>query len=172
MKHRSRKGMRGGSSDVYVDEVTGDVAGDYSGDVVPDTEVVGTTDDLNNMMSSDQSGGKHRHSKRCKHSMKKHKGTKKSMKKRKGTKKSTKKRSTKKRSTKKRSTKKRSTKKRKGTKSSTKKSKKSMRKGGGVLETAAVPFGLVGLQHFFKKNSVKKMSNKAKSSFTKVTKMF
>ena len=162
MKHRSRKGMRGGSSDVYVDEVTGDVAGDYSGDVVPDTEVVGTTDDLNNMMSSDQSGGKHRHSKRCKHSMKKHKGTKKSMKKRKGTKKSTKKRSTKKRSTKKR----------KGTKSSTKKSKKSMRKGGGVLETAAVPFGLVGLQHFFKKNSVKKMSNKAKSSFTKVTKMF
>lgn len=97
-------------------------------------------------MSVDQSGGKHRHSKRCKHSKK--------------GKKSMKKRSTKKRSTKRRSTKRRSTKRR------------SMRKGGGVFETAAVPFGLLGLQHYFKKSSINKMSRKAKRSFTKVRKMF
>ena len=168
MRH-SRKNMRGGS-DNYLDEVTGDLAGDYSNDVVPDTGVVGSTDDLNNMMSSDQSGGKHRHSKRCKHSMKKRSTKKRSMKKRKGSKKSTKKRSMKKRKgTKSKGTKSKGTKS-KGTKRSMK--KKSMRKGGGVLETAAVPFGLVGLQHYFKKNTVNKMSNKAKRSFTKVTKMF
>jgi hypothetical protein len=135
MKYGRR--MRGGEGDVYGDEVTGDVTGEY-------IESPETADD---MMGSEQTGGKHRHSKRCKHmkkrSMKKRKGTK-----RKGTKRSTKKRSMK---------------------------KKSMRKGGGVLETAVVPFGLFGLQRYFQKHSMKKMTkkvgNKVRGSFSKVRKM-
>lgn len=145
MKYGRR--MRGGD-EAEVVESTSDMMTPDS-DMMADVDVMGDAD-----MSVDQSGGKHRHSKRCKHSKK----GKRSMRKRSmrggeghdmmmGGKK---RRSTKRRSTKRRSTKRRSM----------KKGKKSMRKGGGVLETAAVPLGLFGLHRYFGKHSLKKMVNK------------
>ena len=132
MKYGRR--MRGGDEGEVVESTNDMMTPDA--DVMADVDVMADAD-----MSVDQSGGKHRHSKRCKHSKK--------------GKKSMKKRSMKKRSMKKRSMKKRSSKRR-----SMKKGKKSMRKGGGVLETAAVPLGLFGLHRYFGKHSLKKMVNK------------